>query len=546
MLLMECSRVTKYYGDRLILKVDQLNIHLGDRIGIVGRNGVGKTTLLNILSQRILPDEGWVKSYGRIGYITQLEPPDQDRISEEMASRFQVKTSWDETMSGGEKTRFKIAGALEANSQILFADEPTSNMDMEGIELLSKRLEEYQGALLIISHDRSFLDRFCNRILEIEEGRIHCYTGNYSAYHSQKQHKKERQLFEYEEYKKEKRRLEKVIQEKKQDIQGMKKTPKRMGNSEARLHKMGPQKAKANIEKAIKNVEKRIEHLEIKEKPREKPEIKLDIMDSLPLYGKIIIEGKQLRKAYGDKIIFQDASFSIENGSKVALLGPNGCGKSTLFHMIMEQEAGIKLSGSAKSGYFSQDMDILNQNKTILENVIETSIYPEHLVRLLLARLLFRGDEIYKRVAVLSGGEKVKVSFAKILLQDINLLLLDEPTNYLDIDTLEVMEDTLKDYDRTLLFISHDQSFIRAVADHIMTIENKQIKMFHGNYQEFLDVEKKRSTGQKKTDQNKKMLLKNRLADIIGRLSSPAKGDNQEALDREYYAILEELKQLQD
>jgi macrolide transport system ATP-binding/permease protein len=544
MLLIQCSKIKKYFGDRLILDIDHLEIYSEDRIGIVGRNGIGKTTLMNILSQRLEPDEGWVKLHGRVGYISQLESAERKNISGEMASKFSVEPIWDEHMSGGEKTRFKLGEALDNNSVIILADEPTSNVDMEGIDLMAEKFRQYDGALVVISHDRSFLDKLCNQILEVEDGKVKIYKGNYSSYREQKIHENERALFEYEEYAKEKKRLEDVINETKQTVKSIRNAPKRMGNSEARLHKMGGQKAKASLEKAVKNVEKRIEHLEIKKKPKEQIGIKLDVMDSTRLHSKIIIEGRNINKAFGDKIIFNNAEFTIYNGSKVALLGPNGSGKTTLIKMITDSEDSIKIAHGAKIGYFSQDMNILNKNASIIDDVMESSIYPESFARLLLARLLFKGDTIYKKVDILSGGERVKVSFAKILLQDINLLILDEPTNYMDIDALEVIEDTLNEYDRTLLFVSHDRSFIDAVANQIMTIENKKIELFAGNYTEYLARNKSSVDHQREELEKQEIVLKNRLSEVIGRLSMPSKKDNIEELDKEYYEILDALKGL--
>lgn len=545
MLLIEVSKIKKYFGDRLILDIDNLKIYSEDRIGIIGRNGVGKTTLLNILSQRLEPDEGWVKLYGAYSYISQLEEPNRKNINGEIASKFGVKTKWNNHMSGGEKTRFKLANALDDNSIIMFADEPTSNVDMEGIQLMEEMFGEYKGALIVISHDRGFLDKLCNKILEIENSKIKVYNGNYTDYKNQKTKEKERAEFEYEEYIKEKKRLEEVITSTKQKVKSMRKTPKRMGNSEARLHKMGPQKARANLERAVKNVEKRIEHLEIKEKPKEQLGIKLDVLDSNRLYGKIIIEGKNINKAFGKNIIFKNAEFNIYNGSKIALIGLNGCGKSTLIKMIMNNDDNIKIALGAKIGYFSQDMNILDVNLNILENVMETSIYPESFARLLLARLLFKREDIYKKVNVLSGGERVKVSFAKIVLQDINLLILDEPTNYMDIDALEVIEETLKNYDRTLLFVSHDRRFVNSVADCIMTIENYKIKMFTGNYTEYLSRKNKYLNNDEEEVKRQIIILKNRLSEVIGRLSMPSKHDDIEALDKEYHEILGELKKFE-
>lgn len=544
MLLIECSKVKKYFGDKLIVDIDNFKVYEKDRIGIVGVNGVGKTTLINILSRWLKPDEGRVKLYGKAGVISQTEPPDNKSISSEMAAKFGIKLSWDENMSGGEKTRFKVAEAIGNDNVLIFADEPTSNVDMEGIELIEEKFSEYKGALLIISHDRRFLDNLCTQIIELENSKIKMYRGNYSDYRKQKLQEKERAQFEYEEYIKEKKRLESVIHKTTQKVKGMRKTPKRMGNSEARLHKMGPQRAQANLEKTVKNVEKRIVHLEVKEKPSECPGIKLDVMNSKRLHSKIIIEGEKINKVFGNKIIFKNTSFKIYNGAKVALLGPNGCGKSTLIKMIMDNEGGIKTAHGAKIGYFSQEMDILQKDLSIIGNVMERSIYPENFARLLLARLLFKGEAIYKKIDVLSGGERVKVSFAKILLEDINLLILDEPTNYLDINALEVLEETLREYDRTLLLVSHDREFIAAVAKQIMTIENYQIKLFTGTYGEYLSSKNKDLDGQAEEIQQQIIILKNRLSEVIGRLSLPSKQDDILALDEEYYKVLGELENL--
>ncbi|MEW9096443.1 MAG: ribosomal protection-like ABC-F family protein [Clostridiaceae bacterium] len=544
MLLMECSNIKKYFGDRLILDIENLKVYSEDRIGIVGVNGVGKTTLINILSKRLEPDEGWVKLYEKCSYISQLERPENKNISNEMASKFGVANIWNESMSGGEKTRFKLAAGLSHNSLLIFADEPTSNVDIEGIELMEKKFGEYKGALVLISHDRNFLDKLCNKILEIEHGKIKIYKGNYSDYVIQKKQERDRAQFEYEEYIKEKRRLQEVITDTKEKVKSVKSAPKRMGNSEARLHKMGDQRSKGNLERAVKNVEKRIEHLEIKEKPKKQEHIKLDIGDSNKLHSKIIIEGRNINKIFYKKTIFNNAEFNVYNNSKVALIGSNGCGKSTLIKMIMNSDDSIRLAQGAKIGYFSQDMSILEESLTIIENVMESSIYNETFVRILLARLLFKEEDIYKKISVLSGGERVKVSFAKMLLQDINLLILDEPTNYMDINSLEVVEKLLREYDRTLLFVSHDRRFVESVADHIMTIENHEIKMFKGNYQEYLSSKNMCLDKDKDEIEKQIFILQNRLSEIIGRLSMPSKKDDIIALDKEYYEVLDELKKL--
>jgi macrolide transport system ATP-binding/permease protein len=334
-----------------------------------------------------------------------------------------------------------------------------------------------------------------------------------------------------------------VIDDTKGKIKSMRKTPKRMGNSEARLHKMGNQKAKANLDKAVKGVESRIEHLEVKEKPKKQGVMKLDVEDIRKLHSKVIIEGQGISKAFGEKVIFKDAELSIYNGAKAALLGPNGCGKSTLVKMIMDRDPAIRIAQGAKIGYFSQDINILEENLSILENVMKSSLYQETFVRILLARLLFKGEDVYKKVQVLSGGERVKAAFAKILVQDINLLILDEPTNYMDIASLEVIEEALSQYDRTLLFVSHDRRFINAVADYIITIENQKIRVFKGCYKEYLDNLNKPINSHKEMEQ-RISVLENRISELIGRLSMPSKKDNITDLDREYYEVLRELNRL--
>ena len=544
MLLLECGQIQKYFGDRLIVKIDRLKIDSKDRIGIVGANGAVKTTLINLLSQRLEPDQGWVKRYGRWAYISQLGGPEKKIIDGELASKFGIANIWNENMSGGEKNRFKMAEALSRNSELLFADEPTSNVDMEGIEIMERMLKEYKGALILISHDRDFLDHLCNKIWEIEDGKIKIYRGNYSDYCIQKRQERERAQFEYDQYEKEKKRLEEAMEHIKQRARSIKRPPKRMGNSEARLHKMGGQKAKATLDRAVKNIEMRMKNLEKKEKPKQQERIQLEIADSNQLYSKIVIEGEKVNKKFGEKILFEDAEFRIYNGSKIALIGPNGCGKSTLMKMIIDRDKGIKIAHGAKIGYFSQDMRILEEDLSILENVMKTSKYPETFVRTFLARLLFKQEDVYKKISVLSGGERVKVSFAKILLQDIHLLLLDEPTNYMDIHSIEVIEEALRAYDGTLLFVSHDRRLINAVADHIMAIENHKIRMFKGNYQEYLASKEKFLEDGVEENEEQILILENRISEIIGRLSMPSPKDDIEALDKEYHEIMAKLKSL--
>lgn len=543
MLLLEAKHLQKYYGDRLVLDVPDLKLYGQDRIGVVGANGAGKTTLLELLSGRLTPHYGSVTIHGSFAYLSQLDPPRAKRLDPEMAAKFSVPAQWHDQMSGGEKTRFKLAQIMgELSCHIIFADEPTSNLDIDGIELLENMLESYNGALMIVAHDRDFLDRLCNKILEVEAGRIHIYPGNYSDYAKLKAEYRARMESEYQQYVKEKQRLEAVAGRLRQQSQSIKGPPKRMGISEARLHKMGGQKAKTALDRAVKNVEKRIERLEVKARPREIDQIKMTMDQGWQPASKIIVSGAKVNKAFGERIIFRDARFQIYTKSKVALIGPNGCGKSTLVKMILAGESGIRVAKGARIGYFSQAMDILNEQLSVLDNVMETSVYDQTTVRIILARLLFKRDDVYKPVAVLSGGERVKAAFAKILTQDFNFLILDEPTNFLDVDSLEAVEDTFRQYEGSMLFVTHDRRFISAVASQIMTIEDCQIHQFAGTYREYVERAQKPAVNSNAEQQI--MVLENRLAEVVGRLSVLSAQDDRETLEREYVEILAQLKDL--
>ncbi|NLX62291.1 MAG: ABC-F type ribosomal protection protein, partial [Tissierellia bacterium] len=443
--------------------------------------------------------------------------------------------------SGGEQTRLKIAKAFSQNPLLLLADEPTSNLDFEGIDMLIENLLEYDGALLVVSHDRDLLDRVCNRILEIEDGQIKLYEGNYSQYREQKELEKKTKEVEYEKYIREKKRLKKAIVETRNKSKSIRKTPRRMGNSEARLHKMGSQAAKKSLDKKVKALETRLRKLEVKEKVKEIERIKVDILGD-EIYSRVIIEGKNVSKSFGKRVLFKNGDFQIYNGRKTALIGPNGSGKTTLLRMIMNRDEGIYISEKAKIGYFSQDLNILDESKTILENIMETSIYDEQTVRTILARFLFKRDDVYKKVSVLSGGERVKVSLVKILMSDFNILILDEPTNYLDIYSIEALEEALMAYEGTVLFVSHDRRFIEKIADRIIYIEDNRIKNFNGTWEEYESRKTKVLNEDKKELQERIAILEYRMSEILGKLCMPSKDDDIEALDREYNDILQELK----
>lgn len=333
MLILETTNIKVNFGDREILSFDQLNIRSGDRIGIVGQNGAGKTTLLNILSGELLPDEGIVKRFCDIAYIKQFSNEEIEADAKAL-SEFNVQDKIkSKKVSGGELTRLKIAGALSKNSLLIFADEPTANLDLQGIEALKNKLIKTESFLLI-SHDRELLDSVCNKIIEVSNGRLTFYEGNYSFYEQEKQKMVEREWFEYNHFIEEKKHLEEAIVNRKARAKAINKAPSRMGNKEARLHKCKSNEKQEKLYDTANNIKTRLEKLEVKVKPKEFSNIKLDFSLTLPPHNRIVISSDDLSFRYGQKDIFTNAKFHVYNGLKQAIIGENGTGKTTLLNQI--------------------------------------------------------------------------------------------------------------------------------------------------------------------------------------------------------------------
>lgn len=539
MLLLETNHITKSFGDRCVFSIDGLNVYAGDRIGMVGPNGAGKTTLLNIMAGKESPDSGWVKRYCQASYIAQLDDESATEPDGALAKRFAVSESFRPSMSGGEKTRYKIAAAFSQECPLLLADEPTANLHMHGAQLLQEKLCGFGGAVVLVSHDRELLNAVCRIIWQVEDGAVRVYPGNYNDYIAAKAAERARQEHEYEKYIREKRDLAAAIDDRRGRANTMRKTPSRMGNSEARLHKMGNQKAKANLYRSVKAMETRLEKLEVMEKPKQMAGMLLSLEASSTIISKTVIEAKDISKQFGQRILFDKASFRVNSGQRVALLGDNGCGKTTLLKMILAGEAGIRLAPSVRIGYFSQEMETLDPAMTVLANTLTDSVPGEVTVRNLLARLLFRRDDVYKLAGVLSGGEQVRLSLAKLIASDFNVLLMDEPTNYLDLPSLNAVEETLADYPGTLLFVSHDRAFINRVATHLLLLEDGRITQFAGNYEQY---EASRLQQIREAGQEERMVLENRLAEVISRLSIAVKAEEKVRLDAEYQALVKRLR----
>lgn len=553
MSLVKLDKVKKYYGDRLILDINKLEILEGEKIGIVGENGAGKTTLIKIILGQIEPDEGQVFLTKSYSYISQTENYLGNCTEGKLKKILEVPEKYSDFLSGGEKVKLKINEALSKNSSILIADEPTSNLDSESIENFKKIVSNYKGSILLISHDRNILDNLCNRILEIDKGKVQLYKGNYSKYIELKAEENARTQTEHYEYISEKRRLENAILVKQGLRDSIRKAPRRMGNSEARLiRKMGNQKAKKNIDGSIKALKSRIEHLQVKEKPKASKETKIRIQNNCEMISKTVLAVTGLSIFVESKLLIKDVEFKIEKGRKVALIGKNGCGKSTLIKKILEANSeNIRFSKYISIGYFDQRQDIVNDSKTILENIKEDSSYEESFIRINLDGFGFRGDDVYKKVSTLSGGEKVKVALCKIILADNNTLILDEPTNYLDIKAIEALEKALINTEKTVLIVSHDRQFIANICNYILEIKDKSLITFNGSFDEFENQKlNKRNpqleTKSKKIKEERLLILENKLSEIISTISIEKDISKKENLNKEYLELIEKIKEMKN
>jgi len=539
-LLLEAISIEKSFADRRILNVKSFKVYSGDRIGFVGANGCGKTTFLNILAGFAAPDSGRVTKLCDISYIQQFGEPESaalHEIDQHKLSEYKVKDKLGaESVSGGENTRLRIAGALSGNSRLLFADEPTSNLDAEGIRTFCQFLSG-SDSFIIISHDRDILNNYCNKIMTIKDCDIVIYNGGFKEYSEQIRMEKERAQTEYEQYASEKERLTRVYEGKRKKAHKMVKAPKNMSASERKMREFTAAKSfqakQKSMDTAAKSILLRIEHMEVKEKPREIPKIKIDFGLTDPPANKTVISGNNISFAYGSRVIFDKASFAVKNGAKIAVCGENGSGKTTLFNIIHSGHPSVYKVPKAKIGYFYQGFQNIDFNSTVLQNTMENSVQSESISRGILARLLFKRDDVYKQAGVLSGGERIKLSLAKLLVSDINILLLDEPTNYLDMPSIEVLQSILQDYEGTILFVSHDKSFVNSLCTELLLIKNKTVSSFEGNLDSLGKPEKRGS--------NSKILLENKLADLSGRIVLASEQEKM-ALEEEYQAVYNLLR----
>ena len=547
-LILEAECLRKSVGPHRLISLNHLAVWDREKIGLIGENGAGKTTLLRLLSGETEPDEGSVRCLGSVAFIHQQGASDGGTDSQ-MRALFRTKDQRD-GLSGGEMTRNRIAAALSSRPKLLLADEPTTDLDEDGLALLRKQLLAFPGALILVSHDRSLLRLLCSRIWYLEDGEIQDFPGGYDAFMEERNRRRERQQFEYDQYKSEQKRLKESVQRMAERASSVRKAPSRMGNSEARLHKREWTDSVLQLSHAKRTLQNRMERLEVKERPRSLPDIRMKLGAASPVEARNALKIECRRLTAGRTVLLEHTEMILPSGSRTALIGENGCGKTTLLRTLtgqaeppVEFDGKIQFNPAARAGWFDQHHEkTLNPEKTVLENAMDVSVHPESLARTVLIRLNFRREEVFKPVSVLSGGERAKTALARLLLMDCNLLILDEPTNHLDLFTLEELERLLAEYGGTLLFVSHDEEFIRKTATRIVSFSRQKLLAYEGTLDEMKAAQQKNVSAEARN--LAVTTLEMRLAVLSARMAAPKKGDRPELLQAEYLEIAEKLRNL--
>ena len=531
-MILSCQNICKAFGEEEIIKDACFHIEEKEKAALIGNNGAGKTTLLRIIMNELSADSGSVviSRDKKIGYLAQYQDiHGHQTIYDELSStkqhiidmenrirtleqemknsqgeqleklmqtysrlthQFELENGYAyksqiagvlkglgfseddftkqiETLSGGQKTRVALGKLLLSQPDILLLDEPTNHLDMESIAWLENYLLTYPGAVLIVSHDRYFLDKVVTKVVEIEAGYVRMYSGNYSAYALKKAQLRDAQYKAYLNQQREIKHQEAVI---------------------AKLKSF-------NREKSIRRAESRekmLDKMQRLDKPAEINDQMRLTLEPRFISGNDVLTVEELSKTFPGQTLFQNISFEIKRGERVALIGNNGTGKTTLLkilNQVIPADSGkFTLGSKVQIGYYDQEHHVLHMEKTVFQEISDT--YPtltETQIRNMLAAFLFTGDDVFKVISSLSGGERGRVSLAKLMLSEANFLILDEPTNHLDIASKEILEEALNSYTGTVLYVSHDSYFINQTATRIMDLTNQAIVNYIGDYDYYLE-----------------------------------------------------------
>lgn len=556
-MILSCQNICKTFVEKPVLKNVSFHLNDNDRLAIIGYNGAGKSTLLKILIGELHADEGdiSIKKDASIGYLAQHQDHEfhhtifdellsvkkdvilldekmrtyeqemkhltGDALEQKMNQYTQATHQFEQmngfaykseitgilkglgfaeedfekqinTLSGGQRTRVALGKLLLKNPDVLLLDEPTNHLDVESIRWLETYLSHYKGAVIIVSHDRYFLDRIVNKVMEIEFGKSMLFDGNYTQFIEKRDQIKAIRLKEYKNQQQEIKHQQEVIQKLKQ----------------------------FNREKSIRRAESRekaLEKIEILEKPMEyNADMRLSIEPEV-VSGNDVLMLKDVAKSFGSKPLFQHISADIFREERVALIGPNGTGKTTLLKMICKKisknEGVIQLGAGVSIGYYDQAQDNLDTSKTIFDEISDA--YPDLTntkIRNTLAAFLFYGEDVFRPISSLSGGEKGRVSLAKLMLSHANFLILDEPTNHLDIHSKEILESAMNAYTGTILYVSHDRYFINKTATRILEISSNGLTSYPGNYQDYLAEKEKEKIAKQQTTEKTENVTTSKLS----------------------------------
>lgn len=545
--MIACSgqQLGKMYGGNSVFENLSFEIHEKDIVGLVGRNGSGKTTLFKLLAGNEVPDSGqvhWRKGC-EIGFLEQIpsyphgmktidvlkmsfayllemeaemkkiekgmgQETNPDTLSRlvnkygDIQEKFSLQNGYEmdasidrisnglniaelldkdfNSLSGGEKTKICLGHMLLKSPNLLLLDEPTNHLDIKAVEWLAGFLKEYDGTVVIISHDRYFLDETANKILDLEDGELTIYHTNYTGFVKEKE---ERLLREFQQYEEQQKKIKKM----KETIKRLREWANQANPPNAGLHRRA-----SSMEKALERMEKLNRPIINRKK------MNMDL-DSADRSGKDVVYMKGVSKSFGNQRLFEDVNIYVQFQDRTAIVGDNGTGKSTLLKIILDEiqidEGEIRRGSNVKVGYLSQHVFAHSGEQSVIEAFRDEISVTEGEARHILARFLFYGHAVFRKVSQLSGGEKMRLRLAQLMYQDINFLILDEPTNHLDIESREVLEEALEDYQGTILAVSHDRYFINKIFEKIYWIEDNKVCFFAGGY----DWARKKLVEQRKT-----------------------------------------------
>lgn len=530
MIELSINNLTKYYGASKLFEHISFEVKTGERVGLIGQNGCGKTTIMKIIMgvEEFQGGEISLRKGAKIGYLNQIPnypvntksmdvirsayesifaiKKEMDKLEEsfeqlsgdsldkalkkygdlteqfEIGSGYelltkinkitegleitsQIKNMFFNQLSGGERTRVILAKILLEEPDILLLDEPTNHLDFATTEWLESFLKDYPGSVLVISHDRYFLDSVVDKIVELESNRSDIFFGNYSYYVIEKER---RFLIEYRNYQNQQRKIDQMERQ----IQ--------------RYRIWGEMRDSDKMFRRAKELEKRLEKIEVLGRPvLNNKRIRLN-QDAANRSGKIVLETKNIAKSYEDSVLLYDVNLTLFYQDSACIIGRNGSGKSTLIKMILgetrPEEGIVKLGAQVKIGYLPQHVIYEDEDQTVLEYFVRLHNTTYEAARSQLAKVLFLKEDVNKKIRMLSGGEKSRLRLCSLTFDAVNFLILDEPTNHLDIESREVLEETLLNYEGTLLFVSHDRYFINKITDKVIAIENQGIRIYHGDY----------------------------------------------------------------